>query len=334
MGKENIQDYKGIWIFGEQRDGVVQEVVYELLGEALRLIQKKANTISVVLIGNNLKAAAEELILFGADKVYIVEDPKLVAFNSDPYTDILSDLINEYKPEVVLTGATSIGRTLIPRVAIRVQGGVTADCTELDYDLEKDLFLQTRPAFGGNIMATIITPDYRPQMATVRHKVLKKAVIDPTRKDKGEIISITPKAIKTRSEILKVVFEMENTVNLSDADVIVSGGRGVGSAENFSLIKDLAAVLNGAVGASRATVDAGWIPHYHQVGQTGKTVSPKLYIACGISGQIQHLAGMQGSDVIVAINKDADAPIFDIATYGIVGDLFEIVPAIVKELKK
>ncbi|MFC1478223.1 electron transfer flavoprotein subunit alpha/FixB family protein [Candidatus Margulisiibacteriota bacterium] len=332
MGKENLEQYKGIWVFGEQRDGVVQEVVYELLGEAQRITEKQPNEISVILIGDNLKEAANDIVLHGADKVYLVEDPKLVAFNSDPYTDILTDLINEYKPEIVLTGATSIGRTLIPRVAIRVKGGLTADCTSLDFDTEKGLLLQTRPAFGGNVMATIICPDHRPQMSTVRHKVLKKA--EKTEGRTGEIIEVKPKDIKMREQILKVIHEMGNQVNLADADIIVSGGRGIGSAENFSVIEELAGAIGGAVGASRATVDAGWIPHYHQVGQTGKTVSPKLYIACGISGQIQHLAGMQSSEVIVAINKDADAPIFDVATYGIVGDLFEVVPAMVKELNK
>ena len=291
----------------------------------------KPADISVVLLGNDIKKAAQELIYYGADKVYLVEHPDLVAFNADPYTDILSDLINKHKPDVVLTGATSIGRTLIPRVAVRVEGGLTADCTEMGYDADKDMYLWTRPAFGGNIMATIICPDYRPQMATVRHKVLKPAQKDSNRV--GEVIEIAPGELTLRSKILEVVMEMGNNVNLSDADIIVSGGRGIGSAENYKIIEELAEVLGGAVGASRATVDAGWIPHYHQVGQTGKTVSPKLYIACGISGQIQHLAGMQSSDVIVAINKDADAPIFYVATYGIVGDLFEVVPEMVKALK-
>jgi electron transfer flavoprotein alpha subunit len=333
VGKGNISAYKGIWIFGEQRGGVVQEVVYELLGEAGRLAQKRPNEISVVLIGGEgLQKAAQELIAYGAEKVYLVEDSRLAEFNSDPYADIMTELIDQYKPEIVLTGATTIGRTLIPRVAIRVYSGLTADCTSLDIDTEKGLLLQTRPAFGGNIMATIICPDFRPQMATVRHKVMKPAVKDASRK--GQIIKITPKAIRLRTEILKVVHEMQNQVNLGDADIIVSGGRGIGAAENFKLIHDLASALGGAaVGASRATVDAGWIPHYHQVGQTGKTVCPKLYVACGISGQIQHLAGMQGSEVIVAINKDPDAPVFDIATYGVVGDLFEVIPQMIKELK-
>ena len=331
MGREDISSYNGVWVFGEQREGVVQDVVFELLGEAQRLVAKKPNPISVVLIGDQMKAAADDLILHGADVVYLIEAPELKAFQSDSYTDILVDLINEYKPEIVLTGATTIGRTLIPRVAIRTESGLTADCTSLDMDTEKGLLLQTRPAFGGNIMATIICPDHRPQMATVRPHVMKKALKDATRK--GTIISVTPTTIKNRIVIRKVVYELANAVNLCEANVIVSGGRGIGCAENFKLIESLAEALGGAMGASRATVDAGWISHYHQVGQTGKTVSPKLYVACGISGQIQHLAGMQSSEVIIAINKDAHAPIFDIATYGIVGDVLEVIPALIREIK-
>ena len=332
MPKENIEDYNGIWIFGEQRNGIVQEVVYELLGEATRLAAKQKKEISVVLLGHDVKKQISELFYYGADKVYLVDDPKLATFNPSAYTDILSDLIDKYKPEIILTGATSIGRTLSPMVATRVHTGLTADCTSLDIDPDRKILLQTRPAFGGNIMATIICQEHRPQMATVRHKVMKKIDRDTSRN--GETIEIAVKDINIRQKILDVVHEMDNEINLIDAEVFVSGGRGLGCADNFKLVKELAEVLGGAaVGASRATVDAGWISHYHQVGQTGKTVSPKLYIACGISGQIQHLAGMQSAKTIVAINKDKDAPIFDIATYGIVGDLFEVIPAIIKELR-
>jgi len=246
----------------------------------------------------------------------------------------LTKIIAKYKPEIVLCGATTIGRSLISRVAVALRAGLTADCTGLEIDTAEKLLLQTRPAFGGNIMATIITPDTRPQMATVRHKVMKEA--DPDPKRKGEIIreEFPDEVYTSRSELIDIVEEIEETVNLAEADIIVSGGRGVGTKENFKIIKDLALSLNGAVGASRAAVDADLIPYSHQVGQTGKTVCPKVYIACGISGQIQHLIGMNSSDVIVAINKDPDAPIFNIATYGIVGDLFKVAPLLTDHFNK
>jgi electron transfer flavoprotein alpha subunit len=269
----------------------------------------------------------------GADKVYVVDSPHLKFYQNEPYSNVLTELIREYKPEVVLCGATTIGRSLVPRVAINVPAGLTADCTGLDIDKDEKLLLQTRPAFGGNIMATIITPKFRPQMATVRHKVMKEAEIDTSLK--AEVIQkeYREELLSSRTKLLDMVEEIEETINLAEADVIVSGGRGVGAPENFSIIRELAMALSGAVGASRSAVDAGWIPYSHQVGQTGKTVCPKLYIACGISGQIQHLIGMQSSKVIIAINKDPDAPIFKIATYGIVGDLFEVVPALTKAFR-
>ncbi|HDL64977.1 MAG TPA: electron transfer flavoprotein subunit alpha/FixB family protein, partial [Proteobacteria bacterium] len=269
----------------------------------------------------------------GADKVYLAESEKLAEFLDEPYSRILSRLIREHKPEIVLTGATAIGRSLIPRVAAEIKTGLTADCTELAIDEERGLLLQTRPAFGGNIMATIICEDYRPQMATVRYKVMKEAVAD--RERSGELIrvEVAPEELVARTRFLESVEELEYAVNITEADIIVSGGRGMKGPENYAILQELAGLLDGAVGASRAAVDADWIPYSHQVGQTGKTVQPKVYIACGISGAIQHLVGMQSSEIIIAINKDPDAPIFSVATYGMVGDLFEIVPALIKRLK-
>ncbi|MCK5595783.1 electron transfer flavoprotein subunit alpha/FixB family protein, partial [bacterium] len=289
---------------------------------------------SVVLLGNKVDKIAKELILFGADRVYLASDPKLESYQNSVYTNILADVINKYKPEIFLIGATTIGRSLAPRLAVRIQTGLTADCTGLDIDLDKRLLLQTRPAFGGNIMATIICPQHRPQMATIRPKVFKKPEKNLDRK--GEIVKIEFK-LKIDDLVAKIVDTIvveSQVVDLQEAEIIVSGGRGLGKAENFDLIKDLADSIGAAVGASRATVDAGWIPSYHQVGQTGKTVQPRLYIACGISGAVQHLVGMRSSDIIVAINKDPDAPIFQVATYGIVADLFDVVPVLTKKLKK
>ncbi|MFC1517085.1 FAD-binding protein [Candidatus Margulisiibacteriota bacterium] len=328
----NLKDYKGIWVFAEQREGEIQDVVFELLSKGRELADKLKEELCAVLLGDKIKDKAKILFAYGADKVYLVEDPGLAEYNTDPYTDVLSDLINKHKPEIVLTGATSIGRALIPRVAVRVKTGLTADCTGLDIDNKEKIILQTRPAFGGNIMATIVCPNHRPQMSTVRHKVFKKVIPDDSRT--GQIIEEKASIKHSRAKIIEVLHEMKNQVNLAEAEIIVSGGRGLGGPENFKLIEELATELGGAVGASRSAVDAGWIPAYHQVGQTGKTVCPKLYIACGISGAIQHLAGMSSSDTIVAINKDSDAPIFNVADYGIVGDLFEVVPAMVKSLKE
>ena len=332
QGTADLQAYKGIWVFAEQRDGKVQEVVFELLSKGRELADKLRTDLSAVLLGDKMKSEAEQLFAYGANKVYLVEDPRLAEYNTDPYTDVLTDLINKYKPEIVLTGATSVGRALIPRVAVRIKTGLTADCTGLDIDDKKKIILQTRPAFGGNIMATIICPNHRPQMSTVRHKVFKKAVPDSSRK--GQLIVEKANIKDMRTKIIEVLHEMQNMVNLAEAEIIVSGGRGLGGPENFKIIEELAKELGGAVGASRSAVDAGWIPAYHQVGQTGKTVCPKLYIACGISGAIQHLAGMSSSENIIAINKDPEAPIFNVADYGIVGDLFEVVPAMTKVLKE
>ncbi len=328
----DINDYRGIWVFAEQRGGKLQDVAFELLGKARELADARGAELAAVLLGHNLREQIPALFHSGADKVYYVDDPRLAEYNTEPYADVFSDLINKHKPEVVLAGATSIGRAFVARVAVRVRTGLTADCTDLAIDPEKKLLLQTRPAFGGNIMATIICPDYRPQMATVRHKVFKKPAPDMSRS--GTVVEEQAVIKDAPVKILEVLHELQNEVNVADADIIISGGRGMGGPENFKVLEELARELGAAIGASRAAVDAGWISSYHQVGQTGKTVRPKIYIACGISGAIQHLVGMSSSDTIVAINKDPNAPIFKVADIGIVGDLFEIVPALVKALRE
>ena len=330
-GTPHKEQYQGVWVFAEQRDGAIQGVAYELLTKGRALADQRGTHLAAVLFGHRQKDQCGQLFAQGADRVYYVDHPALAQFNSDAYTDILTGLINKYKPEIVLTGGTSIGRTFIPRVAVRVNTGLTADCTGLEMDEKENILLQTRPAFGGNIMATIICPNHRPQMATVRHKVFKQGT--PAAGRVGEIIEEPAGIHPAKARVLEVVHAMGQQVNLAEADIIVSGGRGMGGPENFKLIEELARELGGAVGASRAAVDAGWMPSFHQVGQTGKTVCPKLYIACGISGSVQHLAGMSSSEVIVAINKDPQATIFDVADFGIVGDLFEVVPEMIKALK-
>jgi electron transfer flavoprotein alpha subunit len=332
--KADISDFKGVWVFAEQKKGQVQSVSYELMGEGRKLADTLGVELAAVIIGKDIDQACQDLVWRGADKVYAFSDPALEDFQDEPYARIMAEMIKEHKPEIVLGGASTIGRALIPRVAIKARTGLTADCTALAIDEERRILLQTRPAFGGNIMATIICPNHRPQMATVRHKVMKEAVCDKSRK--GEVIkkSYDKKMLASRTSVQKVVEELTSTVKLAEADIIVSGGRGLKGPENFKLVEDLAKALGGAVGSSRAAVDAGWIPYSHQVGQTGKTVAPKLYVACGISGAIQHLVGMQSSDCIIAINKDPDAPIFKVASYGIVGDLFEVVPALTKKLQE
>lgn len=334
LSPQQLAEYKDVWVFCEQKKGVIQSVAYELLGKGRMLADELGVSLCAVLLGCRIKPRAEELIWRGADRVFFVDSPKLEDYQNEPYTAVLVKLVREHKPEILLCGATSTGRSLVSRVAVKIYAGLTADCTGLAIDKEKKLLLQTRPAFGGNVMATIICPRHRPQMATVRHKVMPEAKVD--KKRKGEIIeqSFDDKQLLSRTKLLDIVDEIESTVNLAEADIIVSGGRGLQKPENFAIIEELAKTLGGAVGASRSAVDSGWIPYSHQVGQTGKTVCPKIYIACGISGQIQHLAGMQSSDIIVAINKDAHAPIFRVATYGIVGDLFEIVPLLTQKFKK
>ena len=331
---QDISAYKGVWVIAEQNKGVIQSVTYELLGKGKELADKLGVELCAVLLGDNIESECKELISRGAKKVYLVDSKELAHYQSEPYSKVITEVINEHKPEIVLCGATSTGRSLIARVAVKIDAGLTADCTGLDIDEEKGLLLQTRPAFGGNIMATIICPNHRPQMATVRHKVMKEAEVDESLS--GEIIkkSYSKDILSSRTKVLDVIEEEGNSVNLSEADIIVSGGRGLGKPENFSLLHELADTIGGAIGASRAAVDADWIAYSHQVGQTGKTVCPKIYISCGISGQIQHLAGMSSSDIIIAINKDSDAPIFKVASYGIVGDIFEILPLLTKKLKE
>ncbi len=331
----DVSQYRGLWVVAEHLHGRLRRGTYELLGEGRRLAEKLSVQLVAVLLGDQVQALAADLIAHGADKVYLAQDPVLAHYRTGPYTDVLAGLINQHKPEIVLISATPQGRDLAPRLAARLSAGLTADCTGLDIAESERLLVQTRPAFGGNLMATIICRQARPQMATVRPGVMKALAPDPSRA--GEVVAV-PVHLDERGILAKIIEivqqEGDSQVNLQDAEIIVSGGRGLGKSENFALIRELAEVLGGAVGASRAAVDAGWIPAYHQVGQTGRTVQPKLYLACGISGAVQHLAGMSSSDCIIAINKDPAAPIFNVATYGVVGDLFEIVPALTKKLKE
>jgi electron transfer flavoprotein alpha subunit len=330
----SVDDAKGVWVIAEQKNNKIQPVTFELLNKAKELAGDLDVELTSVLLGSDVKEEANCLIYRGADKVIIVEENILTHYQSAPYSQVIAELIKKYKPEIILAGATTIGRSLVPRLAIKLNTGLTADCTALEIDKKGKLLLQTRPAFGGNIMATIMCKNHRPQMATVRHKVFAEAKEDTSRK--GQIVEekIEPQFLKTDIHLKDIVEEIEDTINITEADIIVAAGRGLGSKENLPLVEDLAKVLGGAMGASRAVVDAGWIPYSHQVGQTGRTVCPKLYIACGISGQIQHLVGMQSSDVIIAINKDPDAPIFKVANYGIVGDVLKILPALTKAFTK
>jgi electron transfer flavoprotein alpha subunit len=334
VAAKDLSSFKDVWVFAEQFDGHIESITYELLGEGRKLADSLKMKLCAVLLGSNIKDKADELIKRGADKVYVADKPELAYFSDEPYAAVLIDLVQKNKPCIMLYGASTVGRSLVSRVAVTVDAGLTADCTGLAIDPATGNLLQTRPAFGGNIMATIISPNHRPQMSTVRHKVMKEAVVDASRKGEVVLAEITAELLKSRSRRINYVPEQGATVNIAEANIIVSGGRGVQSPEGFKIIKDLADVIGAGVGASRAAVDSNWIPYSHQVGQTGKTVCPKIYIACGISGQIQHLAGMTSSDIIVAINKDPDAPIFKVATYGIVGDLFKIVPMLTAEFKK
>lgn len=326
---------KDLWVFVEtNEDGSAKNVGIELLTPGKMLAEKQGGQLAAVVIGNHVAKAVEEANAHGADKIYVVEGEEYAHYSTDAYVIALVALVEKYGPTSMMIGATNNGRDLGPRVSSRLHTGLTADCTALDIDEQSGNVAWTRPAFGGNLMATILCPDHRPQIGTVRPGVFKKcAPVEP----KAEIIveEIHVEAEKIRTRVVEVIKEMEgDNVDLEGAEIIVSGGRGVGGPEGFAPIRELAAVLGGTVGASRAAVDAGWIPHVHQVGQTGKTVAPKLYIACGISGAIQHIAGMSGSDVIVAINKDPNAAIFDVADYSVVGDLFEVIPVLVEEIKK
>lgn len=331
---DDKEDYSGIWVYAEQKDGVIAPVVFELLGKGRDLADQMETELSAILLGEGMEGLASELIAFGADQVIVVDDPQLRDFRDSRHAKALTELSLEYKPAVILAGATVVGRSFIPRVAVQLHTGLTADCTGLDYDPETQNLLQTRPAFGGNIMATIVTSNHRPQMATVRHKVMNALERDDSRS--GSVIQKQINFDFEEEDCSWLGFEAEKTslVNITEANIIVSGGRGLKEAKNFALLEELAEALGGAVGASRAAVDAEWIPYSHQVGQTGKTVKPTIYIACGISGAIQHLAGMSSADYVIAINRDPDAPIFKVADLGIVGDLFEVVPALTKMVKE
>ncbi len=326
-------EYKGVWVFAEQREGVLMPTVFELLGEGRKLADTLGVELSALLLGSGVKALADELGAYGADRVILADSALLSDYNTEAYAKVVCDLVRERRPEIMLIGATNIGRDLAPRLSARLYTGLTADCTALEIDPETKGLLQTRPAFGGNVMATIVTPNHRPQMSTVRPGVMKKAAYDPSHKAIIDRASFELSESDIHTKVIETVKSLKQTVNLVEAEVIVAGGRGVGSAEGFKLIEQLAEAMGGVVGASRAAVEAGYIGADHQVGQTGKTVRPKIYVACGISGAIQHLAGMQNSECIIAINKNADAPIFSAATYGIVGDLHKVIPMLIEELK-
>ena len=330
----DLSGYKNVWVFAEQLDGHIESITYELLGEGRKLADDLGEELCAVLIGSGIQGKVADLTARGADKVYVVDSPELAYFKDEPYANVLIELVRKHKPGILLCGATTVGRSLVSRVAVSVNTGLTADCTGLAIDPEKRNLLQTRPAFGGNIMATIETPNHRPQMATVRHKVMKEAEVQEGRPGESVIEEMAVEILKSRTTRKQYVPEKETTINIAEANIIVSGGRGLQDPKNFAILRDLAEVLGGGVGASRAAVDADWIPYSHQVGQTGKTVCPSIYIACGISGQIQHLAGMSSADIIVAINRDADAPIFKVATFGIVGDCLKIVPMLTDAFRK
>ena len=342
----NLAEYKGVYVFAQQVDNEISGIAYELLGKGKELAAKLNEEVTAVLIGHDVKGLADKLAEYGADKVIVVDDPELKEYRTEPYAHALASVINEFKPDIVLVGATAIGRDLGPTVSARVATGLTADCTVLEIgdfplvaipgkeDQQKhNQLLMTRPAFGGNTIATIACPDNRPQMATVRPGVMQK--IEPIVGAKANVIEYNPGFTPNDRyvEIKEIVKAVSDTVDIMDAKILVSGGRGVGSPENFKILEDLAEALGGSVSCSRAVVDSGWKPRDLQVGQTGKTVRPNLYIACGISGAIQHTAGMEESDIIIAINKDEDAPIFSVADYGIVGDLNKIVPQLTEAIK-
>lgn len=332
--RPDFSAYKDVWVFAEQRDGKLRKVVLELLGKGRELANDLNVKLVAILLGHNVKDECQELIYYGADKVLWIDDPRLEHYQTNTYTDVIVNQVLKLKPEILVMGATFLGRDLAPRVARILGTGLTADCTGLEIDKAVRLLLQTRPAFGGNVIATITTPSYRPQMATVRPRVMKELARDTSRK--GEVVKI-PAEIDPNTIILKIVDivkESKKSVNLEEANIIVAGGRGVGAQAKFKVIEDLAKVLGAEVGASRDVVDAGWISSMHQVGQTGKTVRPKLYFACGISGAVQHLAGMKESETIVAINSDPQAPIFQCADYGIVGDLHQILPLLTRRLEE
>ena len=340
----NLEEYKGVYVFAQQVDNVVNSIAFELIGKGKDLAADLGTEVTAVLVGSGVKGLADELAEYGADRVIVVDDPELKEYRTEPYAHALASVIEKYKPEIFLVGATAIGRDLGPRVSARIHTGLTADCTQLDIgdfplnpipgkEQKHNQLLMTRPAFGGNTIATIACPDFRPQMATVRPGVMQKK--ERQAGVKANVEEFNPGFTPNQNyvEILEVVKAVSETVDIMDAKILVSGGRGMGNAENFKILEDLAEVIGGTVSCSRAVVDAGWKPKDLQVGQTGKTVRPNVYFAIGISGAIQHLAGMEESDIIIAINKDETAPIFDVADYGIVGDLNKIVPALTESLK-
>ena len=331
--EEGLAGYQGVWTWVEQFQGQACSISWEMLGQGRKLADQRKTSLTACVLGHNVEHIGREAIAYGADRVFLIDDATLGVYRTLPYADALVKLVRQFKPEIFLLGASSRGRDLAGSVATELYTGLTADCTGLDIDEQTNLLRQTRPAFGGNIMATIICPNYRPQMSTVRHRVFEMPVADAARQ--GQIVSVAAGMDEGQiaSKVVEFITE-QGEVNLADAKIIVSGGRGVGGPDGFGPIRELAEVLGGAVGSSRAAVDAGWIPYAHQVGQTGRTVRPDLYIACGISGAVQHLAGMGTAKVIVAINKDPEAPIFSMANYGIVGDLFQLVPALTAQFRK
>jgi len=341
----NLEAYKGVFVFAQQVDNEISGIAFELIGKGKELAKDLGVEVTAVLVGSDVKGLADQLAEYGADKVIVVDDPELKEYRTEPYTHAIASVIKEFKPEIFLIGATAIGRDLGPRVCARIHTGLTADCTKLDIgdfpmnpvpgrETKHNQLLMTRPAFGGNTIATIACPDFRPQMATVRPGVMQKAPKEAGKK--AVVTEFNPGFTKNNKyvDILEVVKAVSNTVDIMDAKILVSGGRGVGSPENFKILDDLAEAIGGTVSCSRAVVDAGWKPKDLQVGQTGKTVRPNVYFAIGISGAIQHLAGMEESDIIVAINKDESAPIFDVADYGVVGDLNKIVPMLTEKIKE
>ncbi|MCI9278376.1 electron transfer flavoprotein subunit alpha/FixB family protein [bacterium D16-50] len=340
----NLEEYKGVFVFAQQVDNTINSIAFELIGKGKDLADDLGTEVTAVLVGSGVKSLADELAEYGADRVIVVDDPELKEYRTEPYAHALACVINEFKPEIFLVGATAIGRDLGPRVSARIHTGLTADCTQLDIgdfplnpvpgkEQKHNQLLMTRPAFGGNTIATIACPDFRPQMATVRPGVMQKR--EKKAGVKANVVEFNPGFTPNQNyvEILEVVKAVSDTVDIMDAKILVSGGRGMGSSENFKMLEELAEVLGGTVSCSRAVVDAGWKPKDLQVGQTGKTVRPNVYFAVGISGAIQHLAGMEESDIIIAINKDDTAPIFDVADYGLVGDLNKIVPALTEKLR-
>ncbi len=330
--EKDLSAYKGVWVFAEQREGKIMPVVIELLGEGKKLAMEVGCELCAILCGHNIDGLTDELFAYGADKVYVADAKELEHYTTDGYTNVIFDAIEQYKPEIVLLGATHIGRDLGPCLAVKANTGLTADCTKLEIDPADKKIMQTRPAFGGNLMATIICPNHRPQMSTVRPGVMEKASYAPGKK--GEVITLnhTFQEGDIRTKVIDIVKTVKEMIALTDAEVIVAGGMGLGKSDGFALLKKLADKFGGSVAASRAAVDAGWIDHAYQVGQTGTTVKPKIYIACGISGAIQHVAGMQNSEQIIAINTSETAPIFEVADYGIVGDLYKVIPALMEEL--